>query len=578
MPRHSSSSSRSHRKKHSKKHRRQSSSSSSSSDSSSERHHQKRKRVHHSRRSRSPRPRSSSPIKKVFINKPIQSISSVETIKEFRAQHNIFIRSQHVNVPDPIMRFEDVSCFPQMLMELLLKAGFKGPTAIQAQGWSIALSGHDLIGIAQTGSGKTLAFLLPAIVHILAQARSHDPKCLILAPTRELTLQIYDQFQKFSVGSQLFAACLYGGQDRYIQKSQLRKGPQVLIACPGRLIDLLDQGCTTLKQISFLVLDEADRMLDMGFEPQIRKIVDQIRPQRQTMLFSATWPKEVQKLALDFCKQEPVQIQIGNVELTSNKMIKQIVYVMKAIEKNQRYNQIIDGAKIFIQDHQYLCYFIIYQGCSICQRTLHIKKYQSFVPPRKDVTSFKKLQIEKEFDVSHYMEIRNRLDYVMSHFKNGRSTALIATDVASRGLDIKDIEVVVNYDMPKVIEDYVHRIGRTGRAGAIGQSISFFASDEDVRMAKDLVEILKESQNEIPYDLRSLIDQNSKGNNYNPYRRWNNSGQRHIQQPFIQNQHQYQHSNQNQHQHQNQPSQYPSSWQFQTFNPQILQSINPYQI
>ncbi|CAD8167338.1 unnamed protein product [Paramecium pentaurelia] len=554
MPRHSSSSSRSHRKKHSKKHRRQSSSSSSSSNSSSERHHSKRKRVHHPHRSRSPRPRSSSPIKKVFINKPIQSISSVETIKEFRAQHNIFIRSQHVNVPDPIMRFEDVSCFPQMLMDLLIKAGFKGPTAIQAQGWSIALSGHDLIGIAQTGSGKTLAFLLPAIVHILAQARSHDPKCLILAPTRELTLQIYDQFQKFSVGSQLFAACLYGGQDRYIQKSQLRKGPQVLIACPGRLIDLLDQGCTTLKQVSFLVLDEADRMLDMGFEPQIRKIVDQIRPQRQTMLFSATWPKEVQKLALDFCKQEPVHIQIGNVELTSNKMIKQIVYVMKAIEKNQRLLYLLKD----IAHKKILIFCSTKKGCDQLQKTLD----------REGVRCL----------ALHGDKKQTERDYVMSHFRNGRSTALIATDVASRGLDIKDIEVVVNYDMPKVIEDYVHRIGRTGRAGAIGQSISFFASDEDVRMAKDLVEILKESQNEIPYDLRSLIDQNSKGNNYNPYRRWNNQGQRHIQQPFIQHQHQHQHSNQNQHQHQNQPSQYPSSWQFQTFNPQILQSINPYQI
>ncbi|CAD8098690.1 unnamed protein product [Paramecium sonneborni] len=568
MPRHSSSSSRSHRKKHSKKHRRYSSSScSSSSDSSSERHYERRRRVHHSnRRSRSPRPRSSSSIKKVFMN-PIQSKSSAETIKEYRAQHNIFIRSQHVNVPDPIMRFEDVQCFPQILMDLLLKAGFKGPTAIQAQGWSIALTGHDLIGIAQTGSGKTLAFLLPAIVHILAQVRSHDAKCLILAPTRELTLQIYEQFQKFSLGSQLYAACLYGGQDRYIQKSQLRKGPQVLIACPGRLIDLLDQGCTTLKQISFLVLDEADRMLDMGFEPQIRKIVDQIRPQRQTMLFSATWPKEVQKLALDFCKQEPVHIQIGNVELTSNKMIKQIVYVMKAIDKNQRYNQTID-------DHQYLCYFKYILRLLYLLKEIAQKKILIFCSTKKGCD-----QLQKTLDregirclAIHGDKKQSERDYVMSHFRNGRSTALIATDVASRGLDIKDIEIVVNYDMPKVIEDYVHRIGRTGRAGAVGQSISFFASDEDARMAKDLVEILRESQNDVPYDLRSLVDQNNKGNNYNPYRRWNSTGNRHIQQPFIQHQHQNQHSNQHQ------PSHYPSSWQFQAFNPQILQQINPYQI
>ncbi|CAK85837.1 unnamed protein product (macronuclear) [Paramecium tetraurelia] len=567
MPRHSSSSSRSHRKKHSKKYRRHSSSSSSSSDSSSERHHSRRRRGHHSHRSRSPRPRSSSPVKKVFMNvqiqilkaKPIQSTSSAETIKEYRAQHNIFIRSQHVNVPDPIMRFEDVQCFPQILMDLLLKAGFKGPTAIQAQGWSIALTGHDLIGIAQTGSGKTLAFLLPAIVHILAQARSHDAKCLILAPTRELTLQIYEQFQKFSVGSQLYAACLYGGQDRYIQKSQLRKGPQVLIACPGLYHPQI-----------------ADRMLDMGFEPQIRKVVDQIRPQRQTMLFSATWPKEVQKLALDFCKQEPVHIQIGNVELTSNKMIKQIVYVMKAIEKNQRYNQTID-------DHQYLCYLNILRLLYLLKDIAH-KKILIFCSTKKGCD-----QLQKTLDregirclALHGDKKQSERDYVMSHFRNGRSTALIATDVASRGLDIKDIEIVVNYDMPKVIEDYVHRIGRTGRAGANGQSISFFASDEDARMAKDLVEILRESQNDIPYELRSLVDQNNKGNNYNPYRRWNSSGSRHIQQPFMQHQHQNQNQNQHphphQHQLQHQPSHYPSSWSFQTFNPQFLQQINPYQI
>merc|ERR1719463_949829 len=210
---------------------------------------------------------------------------------------------------------------PEGLMSGITGAGFAGPTAIQSIGWPAALSGRDMVGVAQTGSGKTLAYLMPGLVHIAAQPpmRPGDgPVALVMAPTRELAMQIQVEADKFAGPTRIRNTAVFGGVSRYGQAADLRRGVEILVATPGRLLDFLEGGVTNLKRVSYLVLDEADRMLDMGFEPQIRRIVSQIRPDRQTLMWSATWPKEIQRLARDFCKEDPIKITIGSVDSTAN--------------------------------------------------------------------------------------------------------------------------------------------------------------------------------------------------------------------------------------------------------------------
>eukprot|EP00916_Digyalum_oweni_P005141 GHVL01009093.1.p1 GENE.GHVL01009093.1~~GHVL01009093.1.p1 ORF type:complete len:369 (+),score=52.95 GHVL01009093.1:46-1152(+) len=234
-------------------------------------------------------------------------------------------------IPKPIRTFEEAS-FPDYVLDELYKLGFKEPTPIQVQGWPVALSGRDLIGIADTGSGKTLAFLLPGIVHINAQPYlqpGDGPIVLVLAPTRELAVQIQQEANKFGSSSRIKNTCVYGGAPKAPQARDLSNGVEICIATPGRLIDFLGSSRTNLRRVTYLCLDEADRMLDMGFEPQIRKIVNQIRPDRQTLMWSATWPKEVQSLARDLCKEDPVHINIGSMDLKACHTIKQYVEVIQ---------------------------------------------------------------------------------------------------------------------------------------------------------------------------------------------------------------------------------------------------------
>lgn len=217
-------------------------------------------------------------------------------------------------------------------------AGYENPTAIQAQGWPIAMSGRDMVGIAQTGSGKTLAYTLPAIVHINNQPpinRGEGPIALILAPTRELAQQIQQVANDFGRSSYVRNTCIFGGAPKGPQARDLERGVEICIATPGRLIDFLEKGTTNLERCTYLVLDEADRMLDMGFEPQIRKILGQIRPDKQTLMWSATWPKEVKKLASDFMTN-PIQINIGSMSLSANHNILQIIDICQEHEKEQK--------------------------------------------------------------------------------------------------------------------------------------------------------------------------------------------------------------------------------------------------
>lgn len=256
-------------------------------------------------------------------------------VEAFRRKHQMTIAGS--DVPRPVETFDEAG-FPRYVMDEVKAQGFPAPTAIQSQGWPMALSGRDVVGIAETGSGKTLTYCLPAIVHINAQpllAPGDGPIVLILAPTRELAVQIQQEISKFGRSSRIRNTCVYGGVPKGPQIRDLSRGVEVCIATPGRLIDMLEAGKTNLRRVTYLVLDEADRMLDMGFEPQIRKIIEQIRPDRQTLMWSATWPKEVRALASDFL-QDFIQVNIGSMELAANHRITQIVEVVTEMEKRDR--------------------------------------------------------------------------------------------------------------------------------------------------------------------------------------------------------------------------------------------------
>eukprot|EP00931_Biecheleriopsis_adriatica_P059615 TRINITY_DN356_c0_g1_i2.p1 TRINITY_DN356_c0_g1~~TRINITY_DN356_c0_g1_i2.p1 ORF type:complete len:503 (+),score=105.81 TRINITY_DN356_c0_g1_i2:105-1613(+) len=391
------------------------------------------------------------------------------------------------NVPKPVRTFEEAS-FPEYVLEEVQRAGFKEPTPIQVQGWPIALSGRDMVGIAETGSGKTLAFLLPAIVHINAQPylKSGDgPIVLVLAPTRELAVQIQEECIRFGKSSKIKNTCCYGGVPKPPQSRDLREGVEIVIATPGRLIDFLENGDTNLKRVTYLVLDEADRMLDMGFEPQVRKICTQVRPDRQTLMWSATWPKEVQKLARDLCKEDPCHINVGSLDLRTAHTIRQYVEVVQEGDKRGRLRRLLekvmDGSKILI----------------FCET----KRGGDDLTREMRTDGFPALCI-------HGDKKQEERDWVLKEFKEGKQPILVATDVASRGLDVKDIKYVINYDFPGQIEDYVHRVGRTGRAGATGSSYTFFTSDK-AKHAKDLIGVLKEANQPVPEELERLAASSS---------------------------------------------------------------------
>jgi len=355
--------------------------------------------------------------------------------------------------PKPVQCFSHIG-LPEDLLKLIMAEGFPGPSPIQSIGWPAALSGRDMVAVAQTGSGKTLGFLLPALVHMAAQppAQPGDgPLALVMAPTRELAVQIQLEAMKFTRGTNVRCVACYGGASRHSQVRQLRAGVEIIVATPGRLLDLVESRETCLRRVSYLVLDEADRMLDMGFEPQIRKVVSQIRPDRQTLLWSATWPKEIQRLAQDFCKQDPVKVTIGSEELTTNPKVKQLIEVVD--ERNKRKVFLDFVQKVAQGGERVLVFCAKKRDCDVVAREL-----QNF---------FKAESI-------HGGKDQDKRDRILAGFKSGKIQILVATDVAQRGLDVKDLNYVVNYDIPNNLEDYIHRIGRTARAGATGTALTLF--------------------------------------------------------------------------------------------------------
>jgi len=412
--------------------------------------------------------------KSFYKEHPDVETRSDADVEAFRRKHQMTIAGK--DVPKPVETFDEAG-FPRYVMDEVKAQGFPAPTAIQSQGWPMALSGRDVVGIAETGSGKTLTYCLPSIVHINAQpllAPGDGPIVLVLAPTRELAVQIQEEMKKFGRSSRIRNTCVYGGVPKGPQIRDLSRGVEVCIATPGRLIDMLEAGKTNLRRVTYLVLDEADRMLDMGFEPQIRKIIGQIRPDRQTLMWSATWPKEVRALASDFL-QDFIQVNIGSMELAANHRITQIVEVVTDMEKRDRMIKHLE--KVMENKENKILIFV---------GTKRIAD---------EITRFLRQDGWPALSI-HGDKQQNERDWVLDQFKTGKSPIMVATDVASRGIDVRNITHVLNYDYPNNSEDYIHRIGRTGRAGAKGTAITLFTTDNQ-KQARDLVNVLQEAKQQI---------------------------------------------------------------------------------
>ncbi|KAJ6113732.1 ATP-dependent RNA helicase dbp3 [Penicillium sp. IBT 18751x] len=366
-----------------------------------------------------------------------------------------------------------------------LKA-FPAPTPIQAATWPLLFAGRDVIGIAETGSGKTLAFGLPCLKKLMVSKRNKKashPATVIISPTRELAMQIYDQLVKFADVVKAGVTCVYGGVRKDEQREALKKAV-IVVATPGRLKDLMNDESVNLSKVKYLVLDEADRMLDKGFEQDIKEI---IRPmpvsKRQTVMFTATWPRSVRDLAAGFMNS-PVTVTIGgdpSADPRANTRIKQEVEVMDGREKEGRLIQLLNRSQRGTNNPEKVLVFCLYKKEAIrVERLIKMK-------------GFKVAGIHG--DLNQTDRFRN-----LEAFKSGAATILVATDVAARGLDIPAVMLVINVTFPLTVEDYVHRIGRTGRAGATGHAITFF-TEQDKALSGGLINVLKAAKQNVPEDL-----------------------------------------------------------------------------
>ncbi|CAL8460624.1 g153 [Coccomyxa elongata] len=381
----------------------------------------------------------------------------------------------------PVIAFDQAGFSADLLQSTRT---FAQPSPIQAQCWPIIQSGNDLVGIAATGSGKTLAFGLPGLKHILAQkaagvSTGKHPTALVLAPTRELAQQIAVVLDEAGQAAGLRTLCVYGGVPKLPQTAALRKGVDVVVATPGRLEDLINDGACRLSGITYLVLDEADRMLDLGFEPHIRAIAGATRADRQTLMFSATWPPAIQKLASEF-QASPTRVTIGSQDLSASHSVRQIVEVIDPAARDRRLEELL--RKYHASRKNRVLVFVLY------------KKEAARVEAQLSKRGWNVRAIHGDINQRQRSE-------AVEHFKSGTCPLLIATDVAARGLDIPDVEAVINYSFPLTTEDYVHRIGRTGRAGKSGLSHTFFSGASDKARAGELINVLREANQEVPEEL-----------------------------------------------------------------------------
>ncbi|XP_027646617.1 LOW QUALITY PROTEIN: probable ATP-dependent RNA helicase DDX43 [Falco peregrinus] len=430
------------------------------------------------------------PIEKNFYEESSRTASmSQEEVELWRKENNNITcddlkEGEKRCIPNPACKFEDVFEHYPDIMANIRKVGFQKPTPIQSQAWPILLQGIDLIGIAQTGTGKTLAYLMPGFIHLTSQPISKDqrggPGMLVLAPTRELALQVEAECLKY-IYKGIKSICIYGGGDRKGQINVVTKGVDIVIATPGRLHDLQMNNFINLKSITYLVLDEADRMLDMGFEPQIMKILIDVRPDRQTVMTSATWPDGVRRLAKSYLKN-PMIVYVGTLDLAAVNTVEQRVVVIAEEEKKAFMQYFIDTMKPSDK-------VIIFVGKKLTADDLASDFSLQGVPVQSLHGSREQCDREQALD----------------DFKRGKVRILVATDLASRGLDVHDITHVFNFDFPRNIEEYVHRVGRTGRAGRTGKAVTLVTKN-DWRVASELIEILERANQVVPDGLIAMAE------------------------------------------------------------------------
>ena len=402
-----------------------------------------------------------------------------------------------------VERFKDAS-LDSLLMDNIDKCGYVKPTPVQKHAMPTILSGRDLMACAQTGSGKTAAFLVPTLQQMLKDGpptlnagevsnsvgsfgRKAFPVALILAPTRELAIQIFDEAKKFCSNTGIRPVVLYGGADVKSQLRELERGCDIVVACPGRLLDMMQRARVIVSHVRHLIFDEADRMLDMGFEPQIRDIVDKfgLPNNRQSIMFSATFPKEIQKLARDFL-EDYLFLTVGRVGATHAAITQSLKYT----EEGEKYRE--------------LCRILKDQGSGAGLTLV-------FVETKRRADEIENSLSGQGFPSTSIHGDREQADReeALRLFKSGRCPILVATDVAARGLDIPNVNLVVNFDLPKAIDDYVHRIGRTGRAGNVGKAVSFV--NEGARpVVKDLLTLLEEAKQEVPEWFKAFVDKGGR--------------------------------------------------------------------
>ncbi|CAD5322534.1 unnamed protein product [Arabidopsis thaliana] len=373
-----------------------------------------------------------------------------------KIEYEPFRKNFYIEVKDILRMTQDATGLTSKILDTLKKLNYEKPMPIQAQALPIIMSGRDCIGVAKTGSGKTLGFVLPMLRHIKDQPpveAGDGPIGLVMAPTRELVQQIYSDIRKFSKALGIICVPVYGGSGVAQQISELKRGTEIVVCTPGRMIDILCTSSgkiTNLRRVTYLVMDEADRMFDMGFEPQITRIVQNIRPDRQTVLFSATFPRQVETLARKVLNK-PVEIQVGGRSVV-NKDITQLVEIRPESERFSRLLELLG----------------------------------------------------EWYEKGKVLEQTDR-ESAISDFKSDVCNLLIATSVAARGLDVKELELVVNFDAPNHYEDYVHRVGRTGRAGRKGCAVTFI-SEDDAKYAPDLVKALELSEQPVPDDVKAVAE------------------------------------------------------------------------
>ena len=352
------------------------------------------------------------------------------------------------------MTFESLGLSPALL-RALSENNYTTPTPIQAEAIPLALAGRDVLGGAQTGTGKTAAFGLPLLNRLAKTTPGNGPRkprALILTPTRELALQVCDSLRGYAKHLRLNITAIYGGAGMQPQIDQFRRGVDVLVACPGRLIDHLERGTARLDNIEVLVLDEADRMLDMGFLPAIKRILGKLPAQRQTLLFSATFEARIKALALEFMR-DPQQVQVA----AQNTIAETIAHRAHPVDQSRKRDLLVD---ILAKRHteQAMVFGRTKHGCNRLAEQLEKAGLQAVA--------------------IHGNKSQAQRQKALSQFKAGKARVLVATDVAARGLDIANLPLVINFELPMVAEDYVHRIGRTGRNGSQGEALSLVAPDE----------------------------------------------------------------------------------------------------